>query len=373
MKKSSIAAAVVLLPLLASAQSSMTISGSAALGLRHVSNASVDGSGKTELAGTQDGLGNLAFSAREDLGGGLRAVVILDSAVALNTGVAGTAAGHFNRQSTVALQGNWGSVTAGRQVAMSGAAGPLALADPLTGNSAYLETTWLGMYSGLRYNNAIQYAGAFDKLFVGGLLTMGERTGSSRFGRTAALSAGYQVPGTILRAAIQQSTDGTGKDASIFSAGGFMTVTPSITLHGAYLRGKYDAGFVSSPTNGLAYTSLGLGIPLADDMRTNAYIAGVTWRLGGPWSVKAAYHVANNKGATFLGPLGAGDGKQEAGYLFVNYALSKRTSLQGGVDHNRWSGKWGKFFGSSLEQGRPKPLDGSNTRTTYSIGVKHVF
>lgn len=373
MKKSSIAAAAVLVPVLAAAQSSVTITGSAALGLRHVSNASADGSGKTELAGTQDGLGNLAFTAREDLGGGLRAVVVLDSTVALDTGAAGGAAGYFNRQSTVALQGGWGSVTAGRQVAMSGAAGPLALGDPLTGNSAYLETTWLGLYSGLRYNNAIQYAGLFDKVFVGGLVTMGESAGSSRHGRTAAISAGYQVPGTILRAAVQQSTDGTGKSADIFSAGGFMTVSPAITLHGAYLRGKYDAGFVAAPTNGLAYTSLGFGLPLAGNMRTNAYIAGVTWRVGGPWSVKAAYHMANSKGATYLGPLGAGDGKQEVGYLFVNYALSKRTSLQGGVDHNRWSGNWGRFFGSRLEQQTGLALDGSNTRTTYSVGMKHVF
>lgn len=357
--------------------SGVTVSGRLILGPRHVSNSNPQGNGTSQLGGTQDGSSFVAIRGNEDIGGGLRANFALDSVLTANNGVAGNAAGFWNREASLGLSDTWGNVRAGRLPGAATAGGVLALADPLNGNSTTLETTWMAQYTGLRFNNAIQYGGVFNNVFVGALYALGAQPTGSSHGRTVALAAGYQTGPMLLRASVQQSGDGTGDKGKLFAIGGFYTVMPELTLHGAYFNGKYDAGFAaapnSAPTGPLFGTGLGLGLPLTADMKSDGVIAGVTWRASPTWTIKLAAHAVWSKGNTFLGPLGPTDGKQVMAYAFTDYALSKRTSLQLGVDRNKWTGAWSGIWGSALEAGTGTALNGHATRTVVSTGVKHLF
>lgn len=367
-------AALIALPLAALAQSNVTVSGSVSIGLRHVSNVDSAGGSSLNIDGTPEGNGILSFKGMEDLGGGSKALFILDIPINADTGAGLPGTGNFFKNSIVGLSGSWGKLTAGRQVAMAGAVGPAILSDPTYGGSTYTETTWMGAYGGMRFNNSLQYEGLFNNIFVGGLYAPGEQTASGSRGDTKALSLGYQKQGLLVRAATQESTDGTNKKASITTVGGYMAVTPQLVLGASHLRGSYDKGFVApaatgTPGSALYFTSMGFGAPLAGDSEVSAYILGVTYRPSENWTLKAAHHSASMTGATFLSAFsGLGEGKQEMSYLLAEYALSKRTMLIASADYNKWTGKYSGYWGAKLPA-----LNGSDTRSTLGLGVMHKF
>lgn len=365
------------LPVSGFAQQSITLSGDVYLGLRHVSNANAAGTSSTQVGGSPDGIGSLRLAGTEDLGGGTRVSFLMDSSVQADVGVAGTSGGLWNRAALLGMHGNWGNLTAGRQVGL--AAYTLAIADPLNGNSNYMETTWLGAYTGLRFNNSVQYTVIFNGLFVGAFVALGEQAQSSTRGRTTALTAGHQSGPAKLRATVQESRDGSDHRARVLALGGYRTITSAWTLHGACFSGTYEKGFAittSNPAGALFGSAQGFGVPLVADMRTKGVILGLTWHINPQWTIKSAFHQADSKGATLISGLpgvGAGDGKQRQVYLLGDYALSRRTSLQISVDSNHWSGKWNGYWGSAAERGTGLAIDGHKARTVVGSYLKHSF
>lgn len=125
MKKTLLGLAAIAATAGASAQSSVTIFGTADLRLAHGSGATAD---KTQL--TRSGLSSTRFGIRgtEDLGGGLMAGFWLEADLNMDDGTGltsntnnqatGTSAGAvgltFNRRSTVSLAGSWGELRLGR-------------------------------------------------------------------------------------------------------------------------------------------------------------------------------------------------------------------------------------------------------------------
>jgi len=107
-KKLATLAAACLFPILAHAQSNVTI-----FGLLDVNMAQERASGlKRNAMDTSELNGSrLGFKGSEDMGNGLKAIFMLESAVAIDTG---TSAG-FTRQSYLGLEGSFGRVTLGRQ------------------------------------------------------------------------------------------------------------------------------------------------------------------------------------------------------------------------------------------------------------------
>ena len=111
MKKSLLALAVLgAFAGVASAQSSVNLSGTIDLNARYVKN---DGS-DSRLSLSQDGINSseLRFRGVEDLGGGLKAAFFLVSGVNADTGTSN--AKFWNRKATIGLMGNWGEVRLGR-------------------------------------------------------------------------------------------------------------------------------------------------------------------------------------------------------------------------------------------------------------------
>src|SRR5258706_987573 len=107
MKKSLLALAVLgAFAGVASAQSSVTLSGTVDLNAKYVKN---DGSDR-RYSLSQDGINSsqLVFSGREDLGGGLWAGFNLNSGINADTGSSNTK--FFNRRSTVSFGGHFGEI-----------------------------------------------------------------------------------------------------------------------------------------------------------------------------------------------------------------------------------------------------------------------
>ncbi len=113
MKKSLLALAVLgAFAGVASAQSSVTLSGTLDAGVRYTKN---DGQNRF-LSMENSGLNSsqLVFSGKEDLGGGLYAGFVLNSQLTQSQGNAGLGGKFFNRRETVSLWGNFGEIRIGR-------------------------------------------------------------------------------------------------------------------------------------------------------------------------------------------------------------------------------------------------------------------
>ena len=115
MKKSLLALAVLsAFAGVASAQSSVTLSGTLDAGVRYTKNDGRDRFLSMENSGLNSS--QLVFSGKEDMGGGLYAGFVLNSQLAQSQGTAGSVASgkFFNRRETVSLWGNFGEVRLGR-------------------------------------------------------------------------------------------------------------------------------------------------------------------------------------------------------------------------------------------------------------------
>ena len=113
MKKSLLALAVLgAFAGAASAQSSVTMSGTIDLAGRYVKNDGQDR--RVSMSNSGINSSQLVLSGKEDLGGGLYAGFVLNSQVVGDSGNAGLGGKFWNRRSTVSLWGNFGEIRLGR-------------------------------------------------------------------------------------------------------------------------------------------------------------------------------------------------------------------------------------------------------------------
>src|SRR5438445_9374194 len=93
---------------LAAAQSNITIYGSVDGGLRYQTKANAAGGGMSSVTSGNYFANRLGFKGSEDLGGGLKALMTLESGFAIDTGAQDVAGTLFNRTAAVGLGGAWG-------------------------------------------------------------------------------------------------------------------------------------------------------------------------------------------------------------------------------------------------------------------------
>lgn len=129
------------------AQSSVRISGSVYGGV----GLSGGAPSRTHMAGPA----SIMFSGKEDLGGGNAVLFKLENGFNATTGTNASATTFFDKQAFVGLQGDWGTVRAGR--VYTPAFATLALvADPSATNSMLTSTTLMESH-GVRLNNGVIY------------------------------------------------------------------------------------------------------------------------------------------------------------------------------------------------------------------------
>lgn len=163
MKKTVLAlAALSLASGAAFAQSSLQLYGLVDLSIENVK---VDGaSGLTRVSNGNNASSRLGFKGTEDLGGGLKANFVLESAVGADVGSAGSAAAgaasarFFDRSAWVGLSGNFGAFRIGRMDSLLGA---MAGNTAVLGNQAYDDlkiAKMVGSDTWRRIDNAVAYA-----------------------------------------------------------------------------------------------------------------------------------------------------------------------------------------------------------------------
>lgn len=280
-------------------------------------------------SGVQSG-SRLGFRGTEDLGGGLSAKFVLETGIAVDTGGFNQGNTAFARQSYVGLNGNFGSVTMGRQYTPHYLV--LTTIDPfgtgLAGDSQNLVA------SPTRMNNTIIYATPELAGFSADLAYgFGEVAGNSHANRQIGTSFGYAAGPLYVRLGHHRSEDaiasGTAKNTILGATYDFKVVKASF----AYNR---NTGFST--------------------IDSRDWLAGVSVPFG-PSTVMASYIRKDDKSAA----------NQDAHQLAIGYtyALSKRTNFY--TSYARIDNKNGAAFtvGSAIETG--------SGDKAFNLGVRHVF
>lgn len=334
MKKSLIALAVLAASGAAMAQSSVTLYGVADAAVTYVN-------GLDNWTGLNSGANKtsrLGFRGVEDLGGGLKANLVLEGGFNLDTGD-GKSGGatdsgfQFKRQSTVGLAGNFGEVRLGRELTAAynatarydvfGSVGiahsqlwddgkslafstaPATLGKPV---DPYHYTT------NQRVSNAITYVSPdFSGFKVAANYGFGEIAGKNSDGRYFGGGLTYDNGPLSL---------GLGAERLNKGDGAAMQAQASNDITAWSLGGSYDLGVAKLLAAYRQSTAKDVAILGAtSDLKNRGYMLAVTAPVG-PGLVRAAY---NRYEAKFDGEKGVTD---QFGLGYV-YNLSKRTSVYG--------------------------------------------
>jgi predicted porin len=179
------------------AQSTVTLYGVIDEGIEYVSNVKVSpGVGKSlyqldSVSGLQGSRWGLRGA--EDLGGGLKAIFVLENGFDANTGKLGQGGDEFGRQAYVGISSPYGSVTLGRQYdSVVDFVGPLGVSDQWASHRGAHPGDLDNLNNSVRTNNALKYASAnYAGLTFGGLYSLGGQTGQFARNQVYSVGAGY--------------------------------------------------------------------------------------------------------------------------------------------------------------------------------------
>ena len=376
-------------------KSSVQLYGIVDMAYRHTNN---EGAGKDGLSKMIDGgmsQSRWGINVDEDLGGGSKALVVLENRVDADTGNVSTP---FFQLSYVGLQGPYGRLTAGRQwnvlfdvVSSTYASFPY---------SPYMEAykPELGMAMGARTSNMLKYNFATpDRSFVGSLQYSFDENNDTKALEAGLPASAAQVPayvGSTLGGGAWQTAGGNLRYAANGFAlgGGFMRTTlpggtdvDAWTLGGSYRTGPwyFSTGYGLNKAKFAAVTSaaqalrkgvdsavLGAfwagqtngGFQPGDADKRQLFKVGVGYQLTPQLNLGAHYFRGKQSGGVKNG--GASNGNVNFYVAVADYAFSKRTDAYFGVDHTSISG------GTALVL---DTASGARSRTGVTIGIRHRF
>jgi predicted porin len=346
----------------AQAQTSVTIYGRVDAGINYQSNqVGKDANGNT-IRGGQWGIGGnewgtsmIGFKGVEDLGGGLKALFTLESGFQADTGrFNGT--GLFNRRSTVGLNGGFGTVKIGRDLALP--SDRVWSIDP-TGQQNMSTSTLFKGRNWPQTSNQIQYVTPdMGGLYVHLMYGAGEAAGSttrgptgSGIGNSTGIAIGFVQPTYELLAMYDTAHDENGTYDNLFSRSKEITVGGNVTFGATKLYAGWQN--LSAPAQPLTTSGIGAA------NKANQFWLGANFQATPALTlIGAAYHVKLNHdvGSANLFMVGA------------NYNLSKRTLLYASVGTIR-NGSNTDF---QVQTGDSTGLTGQNQNTFYT-GISHSF
>ncbi|CAG2141667.1 Outer membrane porin protein [Cupriavidus yeoncheonensis] len=350
-------------PLLASAQSSVTLYGVIDTGVEYVNNVGVNGYGLTRVPNnTATVPSRWGLRGTEDLGGGLKSIFVLESGFAPDTGSANQGGRLFGRQALVGLSNQYGQISFGRQYTMLFWA---TLDSDILGPNVYGSGSLDSYLPNTRADNAISYKGTFGGLTVGATYS---------FGRDA-VNAGPSPAGTNCAgenpadkkacrewsAMVQYATDWwgvhTAYDSQRGGPGAFAGLTNSNLKDDRLSVGGYMI---------LSRTKLGAGWLRRDNDGSPTRISDLYY-AGASYDITPAVNLA---GQLYYQKYHGSDNKAWLYALRGTYAFSKRTSVYataGFIDN-------GGQLAASVSGGSPgsNPKPGANQFGTM-LGIKHIF
>jgi predicted porin len=330
MKTSSIAAAALLtLPSISQAQTSVSIYGIVDAGLVRESGGP-DGR-VTALGGGVASGSRLGFRGKEDLGGGLSANFLLESGFNADTGSLGQGGLLFGRQMYVGLSGNFGAIRMGRQyspyyLALRDVADPFAAG--LAGRAGNIMAT------NTRVNNMIDYiTPKFGGFFADIAYGLGEAPDDARKNRNIGAAIGYEQGPVAVKLAHHQLNNATATDRT----------------KNTLLAARYNFG-IAEASLGYAVNK-GAGAADSRDLIVGVSVPFGANRLLGSY-IRHDDRTRNNR-----------DARQWAiGYF---YSLSKRTDLYVAY------ACIGNDNGADFKVGNA--TDTGTGNKAFNLGVRHTF
>lgn len=274
----------------------------------------------------------LGFKGKEDLGGGMSAVFVVENGYNIDTGKAAQGGLLFGRQAYVGLSGAAGTISLGRQYA------PYYkvmrdIADPFcTGLAGNAQNILPGLG---RVDNSVEYQSPkWHGLSADVLYGAGEAAGDAARNRTFDASATYEAGPLTLALTHHRHNDATGTahDRNTMLVGRYRFGT--VTAHAAFARNRNVLGHASRDA-----------------------LLGVAVQAGAAGRVLASVIVHRDDGGS------EAHARQAA--IGYEYSLSKRTDLYTAYGHivNRDGAAY--TVGDATNAG---------TGTTgINLGVRHVF
>lgn len=362
-RNTTVAAATLMGTMTTFAQNNVQVYGVVDSGVEYLSRMAGGGS-LTRMPTVTAGImpSRLGLRGNEDLGGGLKAVFVLEMGFALDDGSLMQSGRGFGRQSYVGLQGNWGTLTLGRQYAM----GLYALiGSDLMGPSVYGLGSLNAYIPNQRLDNAVVYRGKFGNWDVGALYSAGRDSkapsncaGEDSSSACNAYSAMVKYDNTHWGVALAHDRLKGGTGSAFFGQPAGLTIGDGSRDDHTYLTGYIM----------LDKTRLGAGVihrelkAVGETYRSNQYYIAASHPLNNSVVLDATYtYLDSNRMQANAQLLSAR----------VNYLLSKRTKAYALVGHVRND----TAVGYSVSGGTATPASpglGQN-QTGLMLGISHTF
>ncbi|VVE89676.1 porin [Pandoraea bronchicola] len=391
----------------AHAQSSVTLYGIIDAGLTYTSNEVNAGNSALSTNGSKNfkfSNGNLQGSrwglkGAEDLGGGLKAIFVLENGFSLGSGALGQGGRMFGRQAYVGLSSTTaGTVTIGRQYdSVVDFVGPLAVGSQWATFSGAHPFDNDNLKNSFRINNSVKYTSAnYSGFSFGGLYGFANQAnngGGSGFANNRAWSAGLGYangPLTLGAGYLYIGTPGNGTAgavngdyANLNEVGAWndptakspTAATASVVdkqqvyaAGGSYAFGPATFGLVYSHSKFDYTATVGGGSWKFDNIEANAkYMLTPALQLGASYTYTWSKLSGNTVASNLYNSAGAEvSPKWHQVNLGVDYFLSKRTDtyLVGNWQHAS-NGSWAQLNG--------QPASSSTNQFAVTAGIRHKF
>ncbi|CAG4917402.1 porin [Paraburkholderia gardini] len=336
----------------------------------------------------------------EDLGGGLKAIFVLENGFDVNSGKLGQGGLMFGRQAYVGLSSQFGTVTLGRQYdSVVDYVGPLESGDQWGGYIAAHPGDLDNFNNAYRTNNTVKFASKnYGGLTFGGTYSFGGKAGDFSSNQIWSLGAGY-ANGPLVLGVGYLNARTPAASGGLFNNGGSIAGLSATTGQQTAVTSPVYSGFASANTYqvigaGGAYTfgAATVGVTYSNvkfmglgAVGTTAYASGETatfnnveanfkYQLTPALLLGASFDYTKGSDVALANGTGNAGAAYYQGALGVDYFLSKRTDVyvigvfqQASADRDS--------AGNDVAHAAINGLTpSSNTRqTTARIGIRHKF
>jgi general bacterial porin, GBP family len=345
---------------MAHAQSSVTLYGLLDVGISYTNSASTpQGRSNVQLSNAMLQSNRWGLRGAEDLGGGLKAIFVLENGFTLTNGKLGQGGREFGRNAYVGLSdGTLGTVTLGRQNEfMYDWVGHFSMADfnGVGGNIFAHVMDNDNAIGTMRINNAVKYTSpTYAGLTVGGMYAFSNAAGA--FANNRAYSFGATYNNGPIKAALGYTQVNNGNEAinangavdAGFTANGTsadaaFTAQRQRTFGGGlnYTFGPANVGFIITDTRLNNATAFATGSTTTLSAANAAYVHFTNYEVNAHYSLTpaltlgAAYTYTDGK---FDNARNAVSPKWNQFGLLADYSLSKRTDVYTAANYIHLSG-----------------------------------
>ncbi|WP_114815459.1 porin [Paraburkholderia kururiensis] len=376
-----------MVPLVAHAQSSVTLYGILDEGLQYQSN--VEGGKRVSMDSLSGPFGSRwGITGAEDLGGGVQAIFTAESGINMPNGQAAQGGTLFGRQVFVGIKSaKYGSVTLGRQYDMvfyfpEFISGYALMGGPTSVHPGDLDNA----ANSIRWNNTVRYMSpSFHGLTFGGLYSLGGVAGNFTSQSGYSLGAGYTSGGLKVAAAYEffkNPTSTAGKGLFTDNQSGASTLSGSLnsgyqvaqSYQVAMFAATYaitDKWTIAGSYSNTEYGNLG-GNFLNSEAKFHNFDIAVSYKFNPFLSTGLDYNYLK---ADAVGKVGNSDvGNQHYNQIAwaTNYTLSKRTDLYGSIGYQIASGT--NSLGQSAVANICNLGDSStNKQVLVRLAIRHRF